>query len=103
MPRAKAIVAKLAAAGHPITWESVLDQKLQDGATVGRPHIATLVAAGVVTDRTQAFDTLLHDGSEFFVGHYYVNAPPRTPSGWSAKPEECRCSPIRPPRSAATP
>jgi predicted metal-dependent phosphoesterase TrpH len=74
LPRAKAIVAKLAAAGHPITWELVLDQ-LQDGATVGRPHIAdALVAAGVVTDRTQAFDTLLHDGSEFFVGHYYVDA-----------------------------
>ncbi len=74
VPRAKAIVAKLAAAGHPITWELVLDQ-LQDGATVGRPHIAdTLVAIGVVPDRTAAFDTLLHDGSEFFVGHYYVDA-----------------------------
>jgi predicted metal-dependent phosphoesterase TrpH len=74
VPRAKAIVGKLAAAGHPITWELVLDQ-LQDGATVGRPHIAdTLVALGVVTDRTAAFDTLLHDGSEFFVGHYYVDA-----------------------------
>ena len=49
--------------------------QLQDGATVGRPHIAdTLVAAGVVPDRTAAFDTLLHDGSDFFVGHYYVDA-----------------------------
>ncbi len=74
VPRAKAIVGKLAAAGHPITWELVLAQ-LQDGATVGRPHIAdTLVAIGVVPDRTAAFDTLLHDGSEFFVGHYYVDA-----------------------------
>ena len=46
VPRAKAIVAKLADAGYPITWELVLAQ-LQDGATVGRPHIAdTLVAAG---------------------------------------------------------
>ena len=74
VPRAKAIVAKLAAAGHPVTWESVLAQ-LQDGATVGRPHIAdALVAAGVVADRSEAFDTMLHDGSEFFVGHYYVEA-----------------------------
>jgi predicted metal-dependent phosphoesterase TrpH len=74
VPRAKAIVAKLAEAGHPITWGLVLDQ-LQDGATVGRPHIAdTLVQAGVVRDRTEAFDTLLHDGSPFFVGHYYVDA-----------------------------
>jgi predicted metal-dependent phosphoesterase TrpH len=74
VPRAKAIVAKLAEAGYPITWELVLAQ-LQEGATVGRPHIAdTLVAAGVVPDRTAAFDTLLHDGSDFFVGHYYVDA-----------------------------
>jgi predicted metal-dependent phosphoesterase TrpH len=74
VPRAQAIVAKLAAAGHPVTWELVLDQ-LQDGATVGRPHIAdTLVAAGVVADRNEAFTTLLHDDSPFFVGHYYVDA-----------------------------
>ena len=74
VPRAKAIVAKLAAAGHPVTWELVLDQ-LQDGATVGRPHIAdTLVAAGVVADRNEAFTSLLHDDGPFFVGHYYVDA-----------------------------
>jgi len=74
VPRAKAIVAKLAEAGYPITWELVLAQ-LQDGATVGRPHIAdTLVALEVVPDRSAAFDTLLHDGSDFFVGHYYVDA-----------------------------
>ena len=74
VPRAKAIVAKLAATGYPVTWELVLDQ-LQDGATVGRPHIAdTLVAAGVVADRNEAFTTLLHDDGPFFVGHYYVDA-----------------------------
>ena len=74
VPRAKAIVAKLAAAGYPITWQAVLGQ-LQDGATVGRPHIAdTLIQAGVAKDRTEVFDRLLHDGSEFFVGHYYVDA-----------------------------
>ena len=74
VPRAKAIVAKLAAAGYRVTWELVLDQ-LQDGATVGRPHIAdTLVAAGVVADRNEAFTTLLHDDGPFFVGHYYVDA-----------------------------
>jgi predicted metal-dependent phosphoesterase TrpH len=74
VPRAKAIVGKLAEGGYPITWEMVLEQ-LPQGATVGRPHIAdTLVAAGVVPDRTAAFDRLLHDGSPFFVGHYYVDA-----------------------------
>lgn len=74
VPRAKAIVAKLAGGGYPVTWDLVLEQ-IPPGATVGRPHIAdTLVAAGVVPDRAAAFDTLLHDGSEFFVGHYYVDA-----------------------------
>ncbi len=74
VPRARAIVGRLADAGHPITWESLMAQ-VPEGATVGRPHIAdTLVAAGVVRDRTEAFDSLLHDGSQFFVGHYYVDA-----------------------------
>ena len=74
VPRAKAIVAKLADAGHPITWDLVLAQ-LSDGATVGRPHIAdTLVALDVVPDRNAAFTTLLHDDGPFFVGHYYVDA-----------------------------
>jgi predicted metal-dependent phosphoesterase TrpH len=74
VPRARAIVAKLAEAGHPITWDALM-ANVPEGATVGRPHIAdTLVSLGVVKDRTEAFDTLLHDGSPFFVGHYYVDA-----------------------------
>jgi predicted metal-dependent phosphoesterase TrpH len=73
VPRAKAIVAKLAAAGHPITWDLVLDQ-IEPGATVGRPHIAdALVTAGVVPDRNTAFADLLHNGSPFFVDHYAVD------------------------------
>jgi predicted metal-dependent phosphoesterase TrpH len=74
VPRAQAIVRKLSDAGHPVTWDLVMAQ-VKEGATVGRPHIAdALVAAGVVPDRTAAFDELLHDGSPFFVGHYYVDA-----------------------------
>ena len=74
VPRAKSIVAKLAEAGHPVTWDLVMAQ-VGEGATVGRPHIAdALVAAEVVPDRAAAFDQLLHDGSPFFVGHYYVDA-----------------------------
>jgi predicted metal-dependent phosphoesterase TrpH len=72
VPRAMGIVDKLSAAGHAITWQQVLDQ-LEPGATVGRPHIAdALVAAGVVPDRTTAFNDLLHNGSPFFVDHYAV-------------------------------
>ncbi|MGH8968612.1 MAG: PHP domain-containing protein [Actinomycetes bacterium] len=73
VPRAQAIVGKLAEAGHPITWASVLDQ-LDEGATVGRPHIAdALVRAGVVPDRNTAFTELLHNDGPFFVDHYYVD------------------------------
>ena len=72
-PRAKAIVAKLAEAGHPIVWQDVLD-RLEPGATVGRPHIAdVLVAKGVVPDRNTAFTELLHNDGPFFVDHYYVD------------------------------
>jgi predicted metal-dependent phosphoesterase TrpH len=74
VPRARAIIGKLAAAGYPVTWDKLMAH-VPAGATVGRPHIAdTLVAEGVVADRTEAFDSLLHDGSAFFVGHYYVDA-----------------------------
>ncbi len=66
--------AHLTIAGHPITWDLVLGQ-MQDGATVGRPHIAdTLVSLGVVRDRSEAFGSLLNDDGPFFVSHYYVDA-----------------------------
>ena len=74
VPRARAIIGKLQAAGYPVSWDKLM-ANVPAGATVGRPHIAdTLVAEGVVGDRSEAFDSLLHDGSEFFVGHYYVDA-----------------------------
>jgi predicted metal-dependent phosphoesterase TrpH len=73
VPRAKAIIAKLAAAGHPVVWQDVLD-RLEPGATVGRPHIAdVLVAKGIVPDRNTAFTELLHNDGPFFVDHYYVD------------------------------
>jgi 3',5'-nucleoside bisphosphate phosphatase len=72
-PRAKAIIAKLAAAGYPVAWQDVLDL-IEPGATVGRPHIAdVLVAKGVVPDRNTAFTELLHNDGPFFVDHYYVD------------------------------
>lgn len=69
-PRAREMVRRLAAAGHPISWEDVTAQ-LGPGATVGRPHIAdALVAAGVVPTRNAAFAHLLHADSPFHVGRY---------------------------------
>lgn len=70
IPRAKEIVRRLAAAGHPITWADV-EQHVAEGATVGRPHIAdTLVSAGVVPDRDAAFADLLSDRSPFYATHH---------------------------------
>lgn len=67
--RARRIVDRLAA-DVPITWEGVASQVAGD-ATIGRPHIAdALVAAGVVPDRSAAFNTYLHDGSPYYEGHY---------------------------------
>ena len=53
-----------------LTWDDILAQTA-DGATVGRPHIAdALVARGIVADRGQAFDRILHPGSPYYIEHY---------------------------------
>jgi 3',5'-nucleoside bisphosphate phosphatase len=73
VPRAKEIVRLLGEAGHPITWQDVLDRTEPD-ATVGRPHIAdALVERGIVADRSAAFADLLHNDSPFYVKHYAVD------------------------------
>lgn len=67
-------IVELLSDDFPITWEDVLDH-VGPGATVGRPHVAdALVTLGVVTDRTEAFATLLHTG-----GPYYVPMPVLSP------------------------
>ena len=70
IPRAREMVRRLEAAGYPVSWESVAEQ-VEEGATVGRPHIAdALVAAGVAADRDAAFAELLHGRSPYFVRHF---------------------------------
>jgi predicted metal-dependent phosphoesterase TrpH len=70
IPRARAIVRRLAADGYPVTWDDVLAQVGPEG-TVGRPHVAdALVATGVVGSRDEAFAGLLHDRSRYYVRHY---------------------------------
>ncbi|MEV7605213.1 PHP domain-containing protein [Paenarthrobacter sp. NPDC089322] len=55
---------------YPLTWDDVIHH-VTPGATVGRPHIAdALVAAGVVSDRSEAFTTILTSHSRYFVQHY---------------------------------
>ncbi|GAA1973328.1 PHP domain-containing protein [Isoptericola halotolerans] len=67
--RARTMVDRLAA-DFPLTWEDVVAHTHGD-ATVGRPHIAdALVAAGVVGHRDEAFATMLHPGTPYYVPHY---------------------------------
>ncbi|MDN6202270.1 MAG: PHP domain-containing protein [Micrococcaceae bacterium] len=70
--RARKMV-ELISEDYPITWEAVGEQSAP-GATVGRPHIAdALVAAGVVSSRSEAFATVLTSRSRYYVGHYAVD------------------------------
>jgi predicted metal-dependent phosphoesterase TrpH len=67
--RARRMV-ELIARDHPLTWEQVQAQ-VEPGATVGRPHIAdAMVAAGLVRNRDEAFATVLHSRSPYYVRHY---------------------------------
>ena len=55
---------------YPITWDDVLEQ-VDDGTTIGRPHLAdALVAGGSFPDRDAAFATVLHRSSRYHVAHY---------------------------------
>lgn len=64
--RAQEMVDRLKA-DYPIDWELV-KQQLPEGSTIGRPAIAdALVAAGVVPTRSDAFTSILHRNSRYYV------------------------------------
>ena len=66
LERGERIVKALADDGHPVSWEGIVERA--DGGVVGRPHIArALVEAGVVDSVDQAFATLLHHHSPYYV------------------------------------
>lgn len=55
---------------YDLHWDDVLAQTTPD-ATVGRPHIAdALVARGIVRDRAEAFDGILHPRAGYYEPHY---------------------------------
>jgi 3',5'-nucleoside bisphosphate phosphatase len=57
-----------------ITWADVLEH-VGPAATVGRPHLAdALVALGVVDSRDEAFATVLHARSPYYLPHYSPDA-----------------------------
>jgi predicted metal-dependent phosphoesterase TrpH len=73
MHRAERIVERISR-DYGITWADVLAQSV-DGGTIGRPHIAdALVAHGDVSDRSAAFETILHWRSGYYE-KYYAPSP----------------------------
>lgn len=55
---------------YDLHWDDVVAQTRLD-ATVGRPHIAdALIARGIVRDRTEAFDGILHPREGYYEPHY---------------------------------
>ena len=65
--RLRRMTEKMAADGYPVDPETVF-ALLPEGASAGRPHLArALVSAGVVDSVTEAFTTLLYNGSPYFV------------------------------------
>ena len=69
LTRAERMV-ELLAEDYPLNWDDV-SAHVAPGATIGRPHIAdALVAAGIVSDRNEAFASILTSHSRYFVSHY---------------------------------
>ncbi len=67
--RAERIVRNISR-DYDLTWDDVLEAT-DEGATVGRPHIAdALVARGLARDRGEAFDGILHPRQGYYEGHY---------------------------------
>ena len=67
--RAGRIVRNIAR-DYDLHWDDVLAQTTGD-ATIGRPHIAdALVAAGIVRDRGEAFEGILHPRAGYYEPHY---------------------------------
>ena len=66
--RAEAMVRRIAV-DYALDWDDVVAQTTP-GATVGRPHIAdALVARGHVTDRSAAFQSILHWRGGYYRPH----------------------------------
>ena len=64
------IMAERISRDFDIDWDDIVAQT-EDGATVGRPHIAdALIARGIVADRTEAFASILHPRNEYYVSLY---------------------------------
>ena len=66
LSRAERIVQNLVAGGYPLVWDDIVAGCR--GGVVGRPHVArALVASGAAGSVDEAFATLLHHGSPYYV------------------------------------
>lgn len=73
VPRLRRIVEHMADDGFSVSWADVLEQ-VEEGAALGRPHLAdALVANGVAADRNEVFTRWLHNGSAYYEPHYAVD------------------------------
>jgi predicted metal-dependent phosphoesterase TrpH len=64
--RAERIVQNLVAAGYPLVWQDIVAGCR--GGVIGRPHVArALVGAGAASSVDEAFATLLHHRSPYYV------------------------------------
>lgn len=69
LPRMRRMTELLTQDGIEISLEEVF-AVMPEGATLGRPHLAdALVAKGHVANRDEAFSTLLHNESKYYVTH----------------------------------
>ena len=68
-------IEKFRLMGIDVTEEEIL-AKVGEADAVGRPHIAdVLIDKGVVSNRDEAFDSLLSPGGGLYVGRYSISLP----------------------------
>jgi predicted metal-dependent phosphoesterase TrpH len=72
--RAKRMVALLAE-DYPVSWDEILSN-IKPGSTVGRPALAdALVRKGIVATRSEAFESILHRKSKYYVSELSLPTP----------------------------
>ena len=72
--RAKRMV-DLLAEDYPISWEEIT-QHIKVGSTVGRPALAdALVRKGIVATRSEAFESILHNKSKYYISELSLPTP----------------------------
>ncbi len=72
--RAKRMV-DLLAEDYPISWDEIT-LHIKAGSTVGRPALAdALVRKGIVSTRSEAFESILHNKSKYYISELSLPTP----------------------------